>query len=374
MEFTTFKLKRRNIFLIAVLAFALMFVGDIVGLLIVQAIVNAAPGMSNAMFFTLATYLIFIGMFIIMPLYLYFGDKEVFYDLLPARRLKNPVSWLPEGRTEVGLRGNNVKMFLLGLLIGGGTNALCILPAWLHGDVRFVAGDAQAGVLLIALLCVFIQSSSEEFMMRYFVLGSLRRRYPVWLAIVFNAIYFMCLHLGNDGVTFIAMLDIAIIGVSYSIAVVYLDSLWMPMAMHTAWNFTQNYIFGLPNSGLVSETSILRLDAASASFFYDPVFGIEGTVISCVVDALLGVLIILYVRRKMGKPTLFRAVEPVTAAEMPAIARVNTQPAGPGAAVRPADSENTGELLTQAEARREAEAKAAAESPFAKPFKEKGKQ
>jgi len=127
----------------------------------------------------------------------------------------------------------------------------------------------------------------------------------MWFAIIFNAIYFMALHLGNSGVTFIAMLDIAVIGVSYSIAVCFLDSLWMPMAMHTAWNYTQNYIFGLPNSGMVSAASILKLDAATAtsSFFYDTGFGVEGTLVATTLDALVGAVIIWYVI-KHGKATL----------------------------------------------------------------------
>ncbi len=48
------------------------------------------------------------------------------------------------------------------------------------------------------------------------------------------------------------------------------------MAMHTAWNFMQNIVLGLPNSGANVPYSIFKLEeGASNSFFYDTGFGIE---------------------------------------------------------------------------------------------------
>ena len=74
------------------------------------------------------------------------------------------------------------------------------------------------------------------------------------------------------------------------------------MAVHAAWNFTQNILLGLPNSGSVFEFSIFKLDAASArnSFAYDINFGIEGTLVSCIVEAL-AIFIVLYFGLKKKK-------------------------------------------------------------------------
>ena len=46
-------------------------------------------------------------------------------------------------------------------------------------------------------------------------------------------------------------------------------------------------LFGLPNSGIVSQGSFLHLEAASPSFWYDPTFGIEGTIPSVIAEVLL---------------------------------------------------------------------------------------
>ena len=74
------------------------------------------------------------------------------------------------------------------------------------------------------------------------------------------------------------------------------------MGIHTAWNFTQNFLFGLPNSGLVSEASVFGLDAASAqdSLFYNVAFGVEGAIPAVLADAALGA-VCLVLAAKQGR-------------------------------------------------------------------------
>jgi hypothetical protein len=66
------------------------------------------------------------------------------------------------------------------------------------------------------------------------------------------------------------------------------------MGIHTGWNFTQNYLFGLPNSGLVSEASVFHLDAANGitNLIYDWDFGVEGGLPALFIDGFLGAVII----------------------------------------------------------------------------------
>ena len=88
------------------------------------------------------------------------------------------------------------------------------------------------------------------------------------------------MHRGNPGFTFVAGLQIFFVGLVFSLMVYYYNNLWGAMAFHAAWNFTQNIIYGLPNSGIVSEYSIFTLEAASArnGFFYNVNFGVEGSI------------------------------------------------------------------------------------------------
>ena len=198
--------------------------------------------------------------------------------------------------------GNTAGILLLGLAVGFLMNFACILCALIHGDIKLFLnfGLSQIPFYLFALVCVFVQSSAEELWTRGFMYERINVRYPLWVAILVNGVFFGFLHIFNDGVGFLPILDICICGVSFSLAKWYTGSIWFPMGIHTAWNFTQNFLFGLPNSGLVSEASVFGMDAASAtdSVVYNVAFGVEGAVPAVLADAVLGIACLVLAARK----------------------------------------------------------------------------
>lgn len=201
-----------------------------------------------------------------------------------------------------GYGNNNWKMLLLGLLLGFVTNGACILIAFLHGDLHFYLSFtiSQLPYYLFTLVCVFIQSGTEELWTRGFIYERLKVKYPEWVGILANALFFALLHIDNNGVTPLALIDIAVVGISYSLVKKATNSIWVPMGIHTMWNFTQNFIFGLPNSGVVSQASIWSLQSSTNSWAYDTSFGIEAGITSMLVHAALGVaaLFIIYRQKK----------------------------------------------------------------------------
>ena len=201
-----------------------------------------------------------------------------------------------------GLKGNTLKMFLCGLGIGFFMNFICILGAIFHKDIYLYYDSFKILPVLFMLVCVFIQCAAEEMLYRGFGYQALRRAYKnPWVAIIVPSFVFAIGHLANPGMTLLAFLNIIIAGILFSLIVYYFDSFWAAMAAHTAWNFTQNVIFGLPNSGLVLDFSIFKLDAAKAtdSFFYSVAFGIEGTGMACLVLGLSCVVVILLGRKRV---------------------------------------------------------------------------
>lgn len=150
---------------------------------------------------------------------------------------------------------------------------------------------------------VFVQSSAEELICRGYLYQRFLKSYgkPA-SAIVGNSLLFAILHLTNDGITVLSVLNIFLVGIVCSLAVYYMDSLWCAAAIHTAWNFMQNIIFGLPNSGMTVPYSVFKLDAGAAvnSFAYNVGFGLEGTVMADIVILTAGILLFLW-GRKYGK-------------------------------------------------------------------------
>ena len=213
--------------------------------------------------------------------------------------------------------GNKTSKLLIGFLVGFLMNFGCILCALMHGDMKLYLNFTVSAIpfFMWAFLWVFVQSSSEELWCRGFMYERIRVHYPLWVAIVVNGLFFAALHMGNPGASALPIIDIAVCGLSYSIAKWYTGSIWFPMGIHTTWNFTQNFLFGLPNSGLVSEVSIFGLDAASAhdSLAYNVAFGIEGALPAVIGDALLGIICIILAAKKGRLGELTQSIESINA-------------------------------------------------------------
>jgi len=196
------------------------------------------------------------------------------------------------------------KKFGYGILLGFLMNFFCIVCALLHGDIKLYFEFAPSGIplMIFAFISVFIQSSCEEFWTRGFMYERINVHYPLWVAIAVNGVIFGLLHSFNDGISALAMADLIICGLSFSLLRWYSGSIWTCMGIHTMWNYTQNLIFGLPNSGLVSETSIFHMDAvnATSNLIYSYEFGVEGAVPALLMDFLLGA-ICLYLGWKAGR-------------------------------------------------------------------------
>lgn len=200
-----------------------------------------------------------------------------------------------------GMLPKNDRKFLsrfgIGILLGFLTNFFCILCALLHGDIKLVWDFSFSGVpvILLAFIAVFFQSASEEVWCRGFMYERISIHYPMWVAILINSVVFGLLHIFNDGVTALAIVNIIISGIGYSLLRWYTGSIWTAFGIHTMWNFTQNFIFGLPNSGLVSEVSMFRLDAATGidSLMYSYEFGVEGAWPALFIDGLIAIVIIV---------------------------------------------------------------------------------
>lgn len=240
--------------------------------------------------YTASIYAVFIGIWIVTLLFIGIGGRR--------RAILKTL-----GRKS---SGNNAKNLLLGLVVGFGMNGVCILAASLHQDIVLRFENVRPVSLLVIFVMVFIQSSAEELVCRGFLYQMLLKgsRRPVF-AIVGNSLFFAVLHLFNQGVTVLSILNIFLFGILFSLIVYYMDSLWCAFALHAMWNFTQNILFGLPNSGIVVPYSVFKLDAASAqnSFAYNVGFGIEGTILA---DAVLfaGCAALCLWGRKYGKKLL----------------------------------------------------------------------
>ena len=204
------------------------------------------------------------------------------------------------------LKGNTLKMFGVGLAIGLGMNLLCALLAMVNGDIALTFHSFRPVSFLLVFIAVLIQSAAEELICRVYMYQRLLRFgcKPI-VAAVINASFFAIVHLGNPGVTPISVVSLFLSGMLLSAMVVYMDSPWAAMACHAGWNFCQNILLGLPNSGTVVPYSVFKLDAAAAtdSFAYSVSFGLEGAMTACIIHVVAIGLIVWWGTGRKIVPT-----------------------------------------------------------------------
>lgn len=273
---------RHMIWAVCLIALLIALLGQIAGDFLVGLAIKGF-GITDASTLFLFMYLSMIGVDLLVLLYTLLCERPIFRSFCR--------------RAVPGGRGNTWKLFGVGLLAGFAMNALCILAAWLHGDIVLSVGRFRPLYLLAALVCVCVQSGAEELVTRGYMMGAIRDRYNVWVAAAVNSLFFGALHLLNPGITVLSFVNIVAVGLALSVVMIKLESLWFCIAMHTAWNFSQSIFFGLPNSGIVSEGSLFHLEAARGSVLYSAAFGVEGAITTTLVLLALTLCVLLAARR-----------------------------------------------------------------------------
>jgi membrane protease YdiL (CAAX protease family) len=263
-----------NIVVIVLVAFASFFAGQLLGLMVLRNLLISVlemliPGVTTAAIgITAISYLNFLGIWLVSLLVLATTPRN--RPILKCLTAK--------------VRGNTGKLFAVGLGFGLGTNLLCALIAMLHGDIRIAFVSFQPVSLLIVFVTVLIQCGAEELIFRLWIHHRLMRRYgsSVFAVLVTNLLFALA-HGGNPGAGFVPFLSLFALGLLCSALVIYLDSPWAAVAAHTAWNFCQNILLGLPNSGSVASYSVFKLETAADSFAYNVGFGLEGAITAAVI-------------------------------------------------------------------------------------------
>ena len=260
------ELLRDNLIWICFLGVALLFMGQLISSFIY--LIPLPNYFNNNFKFTFNIYANFCGIWIAF----------ILFCIIFRKKNKAILDSIKYNRTC-----NNFKMLIWGFLIGFALNGFCAAVAILHGDIKLTFYKFEIGNLILLFIAVFIQSSSEELIFRGFIYQRLKNRYKnIEFAIIVNSILFAVLHLGNNGISATGFIDILLSGVFFSLMFCAFDSIWLVMACHTTWNFTQNILLGLPNSGTVPKYSLFMMDvnSATSSFAFDKNFGLEGAALS----------------------------------------------------------------------------------------------
>lgn len=185
--------------------------------------------------------------------------------------------------------------YLVGAGLGFLMLGLALLISFLCGTVKyegFVLGDG-IGLLLLFLLGFLIQGMSEEVLVRGYYMISVAAKNSLLLAVISNSVIFALLHILNDGIGILPLINLALFGAFASIYALKSNSIWGVCALHSIWNFAQGNIFGIKVSGIDTQVSLFSFSLnESGSIINGGAFGLEGGLAVSVV-LVLGIIILL---------------------------------------------------------------------------------
>ena len=153
-------------------------------------------------------------------------------------------------------------------------------------------------IFLAYFLGFFIQSTSEEFLVRGILTRVLYDKYGKNLAIILPSIFFGLLHLGNEGVTVLSTVNTILVGIFFAKLLFYTDNIMVTSGAHAGWNFSMAMIYGLNVSGFSGFDSLLNFKILSYNL-YDKTYGPEGSIVVTFIE-IISIFIIFYLEKRKG--------------------------------------------------------------------------
>jgi membrane protease YdiL (CAAX protease family) len=189
--------------------------------------------------------------------------------------------------------------FAAGAGLFGAAVLLCVLTGTL--TLREPSSDGAPGWVALFLLGFLIQGLAEEVLCRGFLLVSLARRQPLPVAVLVSSLAFAAMHGLNQGVTPLALLNLALYGAFAALYLLKRGDIWGIAAFHAAWNFVQGNVFGIHVSGMAQMPSLLSFTpSGKGTWINGGGFGLEGGLAVTLVCAAGALILLLTKSREPG--------------------------------------------------------------------------
>lgn len=154
--------------------------------------------------------------------------------------------------------------------------------------------------MIVVNLCFnFFVACSEEVIFRGVLFRLIDERFGCWWAMGVSSLVFGFSHMFQPEATVWSSIAITVeAGLLLGAAYRYAGTLWFPIGIHWAWNFTQGNVFGLVVSGGGTEESIMNATLTGPDLITGGSFGTEASVITTTLGCLLSGLFIYLIKHR----------------------------------------------------------------------------
>jgi hypothetical protein len=176
-----------------------------------------------------------------------------------------------------------------GILVGAGLFSAVVAVAAILGVYRITGRGDPSGFVLALISTAILPGFMEELLFRGILFRWIEEFAGSWAALVITAALFGLAHILNANATWFSSFAIAVeAGLLLGGAYMLTRTLWLPIGLHAAWNFTQGEIFGVPVSGGAVQ-GLIRSRLGGPDLLSGGGFGLEASVIAMVIATAAGV-------------------------------------------------------------------------------------
>lgn len=240
-----------------------------------------------------------VGYFAFMPLFFIFIDNAfvtlslellafafISLAIILWARFVEKSPWLGLGMTKKGA----FKDFILGWGVGAAMLITCVLLMWGFGAIRISSVQFSPqlfGEFLVLVLAWSVQGTTEELLTRGWMFSSLAAKHNIPVGILISSLFFTFLHLGNNAISLIPILDLTLFAILACLVMLKTGNLWVIGGIHAAWNCFQGNVFAFPVSGNQAGQAFIAVETSGPDWLSGGAFGVEGSVISLIVQGLV---------------------------------------------------------------------------------------
>ena len=198
------------------------------------------------------------------------------------------VRWFEKEWTTDILARRGPRDLLLGLAIGAMFFCVVVGVMRLFGICTLMRLSFDWNAQLTAFMMFFGVAVGEEILFRGVLFKWIDKRWGPWWALLVSGLVFGLVHVTNNNATWWSGIAIAIeAGLLLGAAYKWSGTLWLPIGIHWAWNYTQGNIFGFAVSGNFAGSSWLKVVTTGPDLLTGGAFGPEASIISVVLGVAI---------------------------------------------------------------------------------------
>ncbi|HEX3762942.1 MAG TPA: type II CAAX endopeptidase family protein [Kofleriaceae bacterium] len=193
--------------------------------------------------------------------------------------------------------------FWQGVLAGLMLATSDIAVTWLLGGISFEPSSLAVSDLALhaaAWAAAFVLVGLvEELLYRGYALATLAAAIGFWPAAATLALAFGGLHLLNGGETVVGALNVVLYALFASFTLRRTGNLWFAIGIHTAWDYAQSFLYGVPDSGMRASGQLVQAHLHGPTWLTGGSVGPEGSAIGF---AVLGLAFLVLWWRLPARP------------------------------------------------------------------------